>query len=108
MMRLIGFNIEKKWVLHKCDNQCCINPDHLFVGTRQDNIDDMCKKGRQRSGAKRKDFCQNGHRQNKDGCYFTTERDMKGIIITRRRCKICTRKYENKRAKKIRLQKKEK
>jgi hypothetical protein len=33
-------------VCHKCDNPCCIRPDHLFVGTRQDNIDDRERKGR--------------------------------------------------------------
>lgn len=33
-------------VLHTCDNKPCINPDHLVVGTTQDNIDDMIVKGR--------------------------------------------------------------
>lgn len=33
-------------VLHKCDNKRCINPEHLFVGTAQDNVDDMIAKGR--------------------------------------------------------------
>ena len=33
-------------VCHTCDNKPCINPDHLFVGTAQDNIDDMIIKGR--------------------------------------------------------------
>ena len=33
-------------ICHKCNNPCCINPDHLFAGTRQDNIDDRERKGR--------------------------------------------------------------
>ncbi len=35
-------------VLHRCDNPSCVRPDHLFVGTRADNIKDMIDKRRDR------------------------------------------------------------
>jgi hypothetical protein len=39
-------------VLHRCDNRRCVNPSHLFLGSNQDNVDDMVKKDRQARGEK--------------------------------------------------------
>lgn len=33
-------------VCHTCDNPRCVNVDHLFIGTRLDNVQDCQRKGR--------------------------------------------------------------
>lgn len=37
-------DVEK--VLHSCDNPPCVRPEHLFLGTQQDNLADARAKGR--------------------------------------------------------------
>jgi hypothetical protein len=35
---------------HTCDRPVCINPDHLWLGTDKQNLEDMTRKGRRARG----------------------------------------------------------
>lgn len=66
-------NVDGWMVLHTCDVRGCCNPDHLFLGTHQDNMDDMVLKGRQRQGDRsgtRLNECQRGHPMSGENLYI--------------------------------------
>jgi len=50
--RLFKQDPEKNYVLHHCDNRKCVNVEHLFLGTIQDNIVDMDEKKRRGTKSK--------------------------------------------------------
>lgn len=48
--QFIGEIPKRMFILHKCDNPSCFNPEHLFVGSHDDNMTDMLSKVRQCKG----------------------------------------------------------
>src|SRR5215831_212140 len=45
--------VNGKYVLHRCDVRACCNPDHLWLGTQRENVEDAIRKGRHRAARKR-------------------------------------------------------
>lgn len=66
-------------VCHTCDNPICCNPNHLWIGTMKQNMQDMLSKGRA------KPF----------GQHTVTGGGMKGKKMPRTTCPHCLRNISN-------------
>jgi hypothetical protein len=70
---------------HHCDNRKCVNPFHLFVGTKSDNMIDSVIKRRHVNS--KKDYCKNGHSLSGDNLYTHNHNGS-----TYRSCVVCRKK----------------
>ena len=57
-------------VLHRCDNPACVRPDHLFLGTQMDNMQDRKKKGKY--NVPEMAICKRGHKINEKSDLYIT------------------------------------
>lgn len=75
-------------VCHHCDVKCCVNPDHLFVGTHRDNVVDAIAKGKYAMNGPSVTHCHRGHEFTEENTYNWNGH---------RHCKSCWKlKYKNK------------
>lgn len=76
-----------EFALHHCDTPLCVNPDHLYIGTHDDNMRDMVARGRGLNPLARtnaaKTHCPRGHEYTPEN----TRRNGRGS----RECKACVR-----------------
>lgn len=70
----------KEFALHRCDNDTCVNPRHLYVGDHAQNMQDVVERRRHR--AHRQTYCKHGHK-------FTPENTR--ITKGTRHCRACHR-----------------
>jgi hypothetical protein len=68
-------------VCHSCDVPNCVNPDHLWVGTTQDNARDAAAKGKMGSAFRNRTACIRGHE------YTPENTRWDGTV---RRCRKCS------------------
>jgi hypothetical protein len=79
-----------KHVLHTCDVKTCVNPNHLYLGTRKDNAQDAVRRGQYVRHNALKTHCARGHAFD-DANTYTYSYSRGGKPRAHRECKMCNR-----------------
>lgn len=83
-----GLVPDKLLVLHKCDNPPCVNPEHLFLGTQKQNIQDAINKGRFYGGTET--HCVRNHEYTEGNTGYNSKSNL-------RFCKNCKKQSDERR-----------
>lgn len=90
----LNYDLEDKslQVNHKliCSNLNCWNPEHIYVGTQTDNMNDTVLKGNHGSPNKNKTHCKFGHEYTPENTYTRKDNGF-------RQCLTCQREKDNNR-----------
>ena len=85
-LQSVGIDVPKGHdACHICDTPLCVNPYHLFAGTRKDNMQDAKAKARLVGYGKR-EVCKQGHPLSGDNLYIDPK-------WGKRHCRTCMRRW---------------
>lgn len=89
----LDFNLDpNKQICHKCNNEYCVNPDHLYVGDNSSNQLDSIGTGK-KSYYKTREYCTKGHKFTVDNTkYYKTQKLCKACINESARSRRLRRK----------------
>lgn len=73
------------WVLHNCDNKPCVNPDHLYLGTPEDNARDRTMRSSYVDPRRHQESCKYGHPLSGENLYISPTQG-------NRHCRTCTQR----------------
>jgi len=79
-------------ICHFCDQPACVNPNHLWVGTKKENNQDRALKNRSNNQNKSKTSCPQGHKYDEQNTLTRTKKNGR----LERRCRVCNKVNQKK------------